>query len=223
MRIVIYSALIGFLLLLVLTIIVYRNYKQKKALALQLREQKKEILVQNEEIKSQNEQLSALNEKLEKTGIMLQELNATKDKFFSIVAHDLKNPFSVLQSMSDVLAGKFDELDNEYKRTIAQTIKQAVDSSYSLVENLLLWSRSQSVKVNLQPEKLNLKQLIQRNIDLVVPDADSKNIDLQMEAGDNATALADENYIDTVIRNLLTNAIKFTPENGKVKISASLH
>lgn len=156
-----------------------------------------------------------------KSETALQELNATKDKFFSIIAHDLKNPFHNLIGLSEVLIEDIDEYDHESIKEVLELILESSSKGYYLLENLLEWSRSQTDRIRYAPQKINLTETTDESIELLYEIADNKKITLINRLDSNFEAYADENMIKTVIRNLVSNAIKFTNTMGTVKIYAT--
>ncbi|MDM8561570.1 hybrid sensor histidine kinase/response regulator [Candidatus Parabeggiatoa sp. HSG14] len=155
----------------------------------------------------------ALNQKIEE----LKQANASKDKFFSIIAHDLINPFNSLIGLLELLAHQNEQLSEEDKDKFIQIILNSSKKSYDLLKNLLEWSRAQTGRIKVNPVTFNLKEMIDRNIELLEHQASAKNINLFSYIEANSV-FADEQMLDTVIRNLLSNAVKFTPINGKVSI-----
>lgn len=148
------------------------------------------------------------------------ELNATKDKFFSLVAHDLKNPFGVLQSTSSLLAEQYDDLSDDHRKAIAENLAKTISNSYELVDNLLLWSRAQSKRVALHPASLNLAEIVAENLEVTRPMAGIRDIQLINQVPTKAKVNADRNALEVILRNLIVNAVKFSHPNGKVTISA---
>jgi signal transduction histidine kinase len=146
------------------------------------------------------------------------ELNATKDKFFSIISHDLKNPFSSLLSISELMVESFDHTDREDHKAGFQKINQSVKHLLDLLENLLTWSRSQRGKIKYEPVRFNLSTLVQENINLHRLLAERKGIMLQSNDQGEVYAYGDRDMINSVIRNLVTNAVKFTERDKKVEI-----
>ncbi len=180
-------------------------------------EQDKTILKQNLELKELN---SSLEMKVEQRTQELKELNATKDKFFSIIAHDLKNPFNTLMGFSELMLLNLDAYDRKQISEFINVIHSTSKNAHSLLENLLEWSRSQTGRIELKPAKMNLFNLVDENVSLLNGIANNKGISLFNEVSRDAIAFADHNMINTVIRNLLTNALKYTPKGGTVKISS---
>jgi signal transduction histidine kinase/ligand-binding sensor domain-containing protein len=151
----------------------------------------------------------------------LETLNAEKDKFFSILAHDLKNPFSNLYSMSELIAGNYNNLDEEEKVKILQSINKSAEFIYNLLENLLTWSKSQSGRIEYNPTAFNLTDLIQVNINLHKVPAETKGVILQCSLKEPIQAYGDREMINTVLRNLINNAVKFTDRGGTVEVIVS--
>ena len=150
----------------------------------------------------------------------LKELNATKDKFFSIIAHDMRGPFNSILGFSDLLLENYRDLDGGTLEKSLQAIHGASNQAYALLENLLLWSRAQTGRVDYKPEVIYLQEKVLQNIRLLKIQANKKNIQLTSNIPSNLKVLADRNMMDTILRNLLTNALKFTPRNGKIEVSA---
>ncbi|MEJ5244713.1 MAG: PAS domain S-box protein [Bacteroidota bacterium] len=158
--------------------------------------------------------------KLEQYLEELKALNATKDKFFSIIAHDLKNPFGALKNLSDILHSMYNDFSEEERIEIINEMHSTSIKLYELLENLLTWSRSQRGTLEFHPDETNLKYIVTSCVELLKGTADNKSIKLQDYVDDDLVVLCDVNMITTVIRNLMTNAIKFTPENGDITVFA---
>jgi PAS domain S-box-containing protein len=150
----------------------------------------------------------------------LRELVATKDRFFSILAHDLKSPFNILLGFSDVLHVSSQKGDYQKTELYAGLIHETAQQTYSLLENLLEWSNSQRGKTQFEPAIIDLKPLIDDTTKLLQNIAETKNITLENKISSNIVAFADGNMLTTVVRNLVSNAIKFTNPGGIIKIEA---
>ena len=148
----------------------------------------------------------------------LNELNAAKDKFFSIIAHDLRNPFNAIIGLTDVLLMGLPEQDAEMLERTLHNIQGSSQQAHELLENLLLWARSQTGSMDFNPQPFDLQVKIKEVIELLSVQAAQKNISIRLEENDSLLIKADANMINTVLRNLLTNALKFTPKNGEVRI-----
>lgn len=196
---------------------------EQEDLALTIREAIKSY-DQARQIKLKNKELAELNVSLEKKVEQrtkeLEELNTTKDKFFSIIAHDLKNPFNALLGFSSYLVESFDEIPDEEKLEFIKTMHEAAESGYKLLQNLLDWSRTQTGRLKWEPEDVFLNNVISETTELLEKAAKSKNIKVISSVEKDLSAYADENMLKTIIRNLLSNAIKYTHEGGVIKISS---
>ncbi|MDM8559967.1 hybrid sensor histidine kinase/response regulator [Candidatus Parabeggiatoa sp. HSG14] len=150
----------------------------------------------------------------------LKHANATKDKFFSIISHDLGNLFNTLIGFSSLLTTQNKNLSTAQKEDFLQRMLNASNKGYNLLKNLLEWSRVQTGHIVSKPTALNLQEIVADNIDLSRNHAYSKGIELSSSISETTIVFADRNMLDTVIRNLLSNAIKFTPAGGRVEITS---
>jgi signal transduction histidine kinase/ligand-binding sensor domain-containing protein len=173
-----------------------------------------QIEIQNTQILQKNEELNDLNK-------TLTALNSTKDKFFSIIAHDLRNPFHTILGLSEIVIGNVGRENPEKIRKSVSDIRDAAKHTFDLLQNLLIWARSQTGSLDFQPAPFELSERISENIDLVKSQAEKKNIELSYMDAAPLTVNGDKRMIDTVLRNLLTNAIKFTQQHGRVTVIAN--
>jgi len=160
---------------------------------------------------------------LEVANLQLKELNATKDKFFNIVAHDLKNPFTSLIGSSELLFRNIEHLDNEKIKTLALILNDASKSGYAILQNLLDWSRSQTGLLKFNPENINLRNLIDEHILNLEQISSNKEIRIHSEVKDDLFIYGDKNMIKTILRNLLSNAVKYSYRSGKIIICATIN
>lgn len=186
-----------------------------------IEEQAEKLTEQKGQLLERTKSLEDANQKLNKLNDQLKELNSTKDRLFSIIAHDLKNPFSTILGFSKLLDIKYDRLTKEKKLKYAHAIYNSSKNIYNLLENLLQWARVQSNRIAFEPTTFNLKQLVEQNVSLLKENITKKNMTVEYKSTDYYDVYADLNMINTIIRNLLSNSIKFTPENGKIMISCS--
>ena len=179
----------------------------------------------SEKLEKLNQELELLVEKRTRKTIeyanKLEEANKTKDKFFSIIAHDLKNPFNTLIGYSDVLKSDFREYGQDEIYEQLNIIYNTSVNGYALLENLLKWSQSQTDKIVFEPVKVNLYEIIQICIDDVEHQCQFKDIDIINDVPENYHIIADKNLLKTILRNLISNAVKFTSRNGMVSISSN--
>lgn len=150
----------------------------------------------------------------------LEELNATKDKFFSIIAHDLKNPFTGLVSLSEFLLKSIDEIERDELIDCLQGMHTTSKQACNLLENLLQWARSQTGHIKCTPGRIEVKKLVERNVDLFKKIALEKNIAICCDIKDTPSVYADGDMLNTIMRNLLSNAIKYTHAKGLITIDA---
>jgi signal transduction histidine kinase len=166
------------------------------------------------------EALEKANETLARTEKELRKANASKDKFFSIIAHDLRNPIGGLLTLSELLAKKFDAMEPQKVREFCRLIYDGTRQGSELLESLLQWARAQTGRIECEPRLLCLSALCRESVALIYPQAQQKEIRILCDVPDEVTAFADENMVFTILRNLLSNAVKFTARGGCVGISA---
>jgi signal transduction histidine kinase len=201
-------ALVAFALLglVIVSTIFRKRYKSNRKLNVQLS-------LKNREIEDHQKKVERLNADL-------QEANTAKDRFFSIIAHDLKNPFNSLMGLIELLIEDYDSIDNEERQEFLHRMKTSSDRIYSLLQNLLLWGSNQMGKTEVMKEKIDLSKIAEETITLIHSIADQKNISLFSDIPQGTLAFADKNMVSTILLNLITNAIKFTPKNGTVELHA---
>lgn len=150
----------------------------------------------------------------------LKELNATKDKFFSIIAHDLKTPFSGILGFSEILKDEARNLDIASIEDYADILNSTAKQAFKLLENLLDWARMQQGSFYFEPIPIPFNYLLKTEIEGLKHSAGRKNITLVNETNEEINITADEKMLSSVLRNLISNAIKFTPKEGKINIEA---
>ena len=186
----------------------------------ELQEKNATLEERQHQIEEQKEELLSQKEKLLKMNNELNELNASKDKFFSIIAHDLRSPLSAFVGATQILTEDILTVEKEKIMDITMSMKTSATNIYSLLENLLEWSRLMQGRMDFLPEKLNLKEKIEACIGILSEYAGEKRIEIAIIIPDELEVLADDHMFDSVIRNLVSNAIKFTPTGGKVSVTA---
>lgn len=189
----------------------------------QLTGQNEIMLRLNNEINNLQRQLIKEKNTLELTLKQFKELNATKDKFFSIIAHDLKNPFAAIIGFADLLKDNVQKYDSIKLEAILTHIYTSSSMAHELLENLLVWAQSQKGTIEFHPENFDFKALIIGNINFVIKQAFKKQVLIETTIRETIPVFADKNMLNTVVRNLLTNAVKFTHPQGKVTIGASVY
>jgi len=148
----------------------------------------------------------------------LRQLNATKDKFFSIIAHDLRSPFNAILGFSNLLLQKHAEYDKEKREQLIMPIVDSAERTFELLENLLQWAKTQSKRITYNPEEHDAKTVVFETIFNITNIAKSKNIKLIESIPNELTIFVDMEMIKTVLRNLITNSIKFTEEGGSINV-----
>jgi PAS domain S-box-containing protein len=160
-----------------------------------------------EELRLKNEQLRAIN--------------AEKDKFFSVVAHDLRGPMNGFLGLTGIMAEDIESLSSAELKEIATTMRSSAVNLYRLIENLLEWSKMQRGTITFEPQPLFLKSVLTKSIELVKGAAYKKEIELRINIPEHAVVYADIHMLETIVRNLLSNAIKFSNKSGVIEISTS--
>jgi len=150
----------------------------------------------------------------------LQKSNAEKDKFFSIIAHDLRSPFNGFLGLTQIMAEDLPSLTMAEVQELAISMKNSATNLYSLLENLLKWSQIQKGSIPFSPEVIQLRSMMDECIAIAFEPAKNKGIELSCTIPEGIEVFADINMLQTVIRNLVSNALKFTPKGGKVDVSA---
>lgn len=186
----------------------------------QLSAQKNEIAIINSNLVDKSREIEQKNLELEHKNSELEELNTTKDKFFSIIAHDLRNPMNTLIGFADLLNDSFDKFPEEKKKRFINIITSSSKNLFALLENLLQWARSQSGRMNFEPEFLNINVLLKENISILNHQAKKKEIEILLSSEHQLHLTGDKNMLNAIVRNLLSNAIKFTPKGGNITINA---
>lgn len=193
-----YSGCISFLL--VLAFVLYYSNRSNRRAKLELQEK---------------------NEKIEKQAQQLKNLNATKDKLFSIISHDLRSPVASLRGLLQIAGAS--RLSQQEFIEVTQTLKRNLDSVYDDLDNLLLWAQTQLKGLQAFPETVDLRSIAEEKISLFKENALHKNIAITNEIQGDALVFADKNHVSLVLRNLIANAIKFTEPGGRVALTSKEH
>lgn len=193
----------------IISVILWKNNWSGIAQTIIIEEQKKVLERNNQELLTQTKSLN--------------EINATKNKLFSIIAHDLRNPFSNIIGFSELMKDELDSLDKNEIKTFASHINNSANQTLKLLDNLLEWARMQQGKIAFSPSTIDLKQLSEEVIQLLSDRAQKKNIRLLNLIPAHFRLLADAEMYKAILRNLLSNALKFTRQGGKVEISAKVY
>jgi len=171
-------------------------------------------------LRNMQKQLQTQNAQLQRSDEALRQANASKDTFFSIIAHDLRSPFTALLGYAEIALHYLDKSSKEEMKEYITQIKSSAESLYALLENLLTWSRLQRGVMNYRPEDFSLNTIVEPIVSLFSSTAEQKQIRLCPRVPETIVVHADTNMISTVIRNLLSNALKFTETGGSITIAA---
>ena len=169
--------------------------------------------------KKHNKLLTEKNKIISDRNKSLTSLNATKDKFLSIVAHDLKNPFNAVLGFTDLLIDRYDELEDSMRQEYIEIVHKSALHGSLLLDTLLTWSRSQMGVMEYNPIIINASQLIEEEMEVLEEKAYAKGISLELNEINASLVYADSDMIRTVVRNLGNNSIKFTEERGRIIFS----
>lgn len=173
------------------------------------------------ELKNAESRIKKQNAEIEAQSAELKKINKTKDRLFSIIAHDLKNPFHSIMGFTEILQNKYKDIEREKLNEYLEMISTSTRSAYQLLENLLDWARTQTEKVTFKPEIVSVWEITEEIIALDTLQASAKNIAFLNNIPKEVQAYADRNMLNTVLRNLASNAIKFSESGGSVTFDAS--
>jgi PAS domain S-box-containing protein len=163
--------------------------------------------------------IKQVEQALKENEIKLLQLNVDKDRFLSILSHDLRSPFNTLLGLSEALTDDIHQLNIDEIENQVNLLNNAAKNSYNLLEDLLMWARAQSGKIPFKPQILNLIDICKNILEIINPNAKAKNITINLNSEDGITVFADIDMLKTILRNLVTNAIKFTNNGGTINIS----
>ncbi|MEZ5069585.1 MAG: ATP-binding protein [Bacteroidales bacterium] len=156
---------------------------------------------------------------LQESELELRRMNDSKDKFFSIISHDLKSPFNGMLGITKVLESKFDERPPEQTRELIHLLRRTTEQQYEFVQELLQWARTQTGKMEYKSERIDVRLLCGHVLELLTPSARNKQINLENRVQESQFIWADFKAVETVLRNLVSNAIKFTEKGGWVTLA----
>lgn len=196
---------IGLLLAIGFIIIIHINYKKKIQL--------------NEELKSRNDEILYQKEKLEELNHRYEKVMETKDKFFSIVAHDLMSPLAAFRDVTEYIDNENEKMPEKDKQEFISAMKKSAYDMVMLLSNLLTWARTQQGDIKFHPEKTDLTAMVEDNVKLLEPFAEKKSLTIVVQMENEVVAKVDRDMIRTVIRSLLKNAISHSRESGKIEIN----
>jgi signal transduction histidine kinase len=203
------SVIIAAFVVSIILLLLWMN-RRKQAVNRQLEERNKLIQTQKNDL---SEAFSILKKHEEE----LAAVNASKNIFFTIIAHDLKNPFTALLGFSELLTDDYDSFKEEERRQMMFNIRESAQGIFRLLENLLEWTRTQTGRIEAKPEPFDLGGVIRKNISLFKTAAGQKNVTMTCNLQHPVPVKADEGMIDFIVRNLLSNAIKYVNKGGRIR------
>lgn len=171
-------------------------------------------------IKKQKEDLEVSYKRSLEVGETLKIANATKDKFFSIIAHDLRGSFSSIYSFSEMIESEISNFSKQTTLEYIALIKTSAKNTFLLLENLLDWANSQTGRISYSPSKFNMNEIISNATNLMLASAQKKQISLQVVNKEPLLVFLDQKMIETILRNLISNAIKFSPQGGSIELDS---
>ncbi|MBN2730999.1 MAG: hypothetical protein JXR26_01090 [Balneolaceae bacterium] len=211
-----------YLLLFVIVMAGYYGFSRARYRYLMKRQEKMQVVIDEQTaiLRQEKEAVKEQNKIIEKQAQKLEESNQAKDRFFSIIGHDLRNPFQALVGYSSMILDSYETMNKDEVKDSLKEVQKASERLLNLVSSLLSWSSLQTEKVKPKPEKLPLHELIKKNVTLLSQSAQQKDIALKIEENESQQLYADRNMIDTILRNLISNAIKFTERGGEVTVKS---
>jgi signal transduction histidine kinase len=199
-RLQLYFTFFGGLTILLLTLLVIMIFKSRQR------------------VRRNNDRLSVLNDKYQQQNQMLEETNSTKDKLFSLIAHDLRSPFSSMLGFLQLLSEDFDSMSDQEKKKVLESLFKQSSNTYSLIENLMTWAMNQRGQLQYQPGYHDLLDIVSQEIEFLMSRAESKSIHIENTIPEGRIAFVDKDMVRVIFRNLINNAIKFTKEQGSISI-----
>jgi len=184
----------------------YQHVLQKRMLNKVIEEQTHELKVKNWELESKNDELLLAN--------------SEKDKFFSIIAHDVRGPLGTFHLFTELMTENLETYELKDIKLMASNMQESASSLFKLLENLLVWARMQRGLIQFNPEQLNLIEILNDSLEPILQTAKNKSIAIMVDISENLDVFADKNMTESLFRNLISNAIKFTARGGKVSVKA---
>lgn len=191
-----------------------RLNKRSELLEQLVAERTDEIRLKNELLHQQANDLALKNE-------LLHDSNATKDKLFSIISHDLRSPFSAVLGFLDIMLNDYDDFSDKERKEMIDRVYNSSNQIYTLIENLLNWAKLQTQNIKYEPSRIELRNLTSGILELYQSNSAAKEIKIRNEIKPGTYAFADAHFLTTTLRNLLSNAFKFTPTGGSITLQSS--
>ncbi len=172
-------------------------------------------------IRELQQQLEGKNTLLQEQVVQLQDMNASKDKFIAMISHDLQSPFSSLRGLIQFTSENIGGYNKNELEGIMDLLGNSTENLYALIENLLTWSRIQRGVLEHCPQHIDLRELVIQNMSLVTPNVNAKKITFENRIESSVVAYADYNMVNAILRNVISNAVKFTHEGGEIAFTAT--
>jgi signal transduction histidine kinase/Tfp pilus assembly protein PilF len=208
-----YTAIIGFSAFIIISLLILMAYRQKTRSNTILKEK-------NLQIEKSSEILEEKNQQLLKSQELLNIANKGKDDFLTIISHDLKNPLSSIRGFTELLVQNYDSLSDEKRKLFLNEVFNSIERISLLITNVLFWVKSQTDGIHFKPEKFNLNKRVDDNISIYRLITSNKEIEIENKVSGNINVIADINVFDMIVRNILSNALKFTNAKGRIEISS---
>lgn len=195
-------------------------YKIHSAMLRNFSFEQEKVKLRNKQLGNLNKKLNEKNKQYEESLAKVNELNMSKDRFIAVLSHDLRSPYQGIMGMAKLLQNDYDELSDKEKKQCLRNLNQSLDKHYQFMEELLLWGRMQRNTVSLYIEEVNVRELLMNAVSVFTNNASEKKIKLELQCGNLLTAHMDRDLMSVVIRNLISNAIKFSQVGSIIKIEA---
>lgn len=221
LRILVGALVIILTLMGIILYIFYQKRELTKAMNRTLTEKNEELNKTVRQLEESKTELKVINEQLTQTNVEFERSNDAKNKLFSIIAHDLRNLAGPLKNTANIITEEYESFDEQQKKQFLVLMNDSANKLNSLLQDLLIWASAITENITLNKEKVNLRLLASNAIDLFRVYAEEKSIELINQIPEEIEVLCDINMINTVFRNLIHNAIKFTDEGGHITISAT--
>ncbi|MCF8339232.1 MAG: HAMP domain-containing histidine kinase, partial [Bacteroidales bacterium] len=208
-----YFIIVAILAVIIISFVIYAFYKQRKW--------NKRLKKQNIRVRTQQQELAKKNEELYESQKRLKEVDKDRNQLFSIISHDLRSPFNSLLGFSEMLVEEVRHgKDLESIEMMSENIYKSSMQLFELIQNLLEWANSERGKIQFKPENVVMHKIADENVNLANHMAQQKGVEVINDIDHNIAVTADVNMLNTIMRNLIFNSVKFTSENGYVRISA---
>jgi signal transduction histidine kinase len=178
------------------------------------------LVISNRKRRLANNLLEEKNRQIEENKDELEKANNMKDKIFSIIGHDLKNPFTALHGYTDILKDEYEQLGDEEKKEYIAEVSKSSHKIYDLLDNMLNWAAAQTGKLKYELKEVKLKKTVDSVLELSESQAKNKDIQFETDSIDNIKVKADKYMLEVVLRNLVNNAIKFSHQGGTIELAS---